>query len=89
MHKFLFYIKFIIFVYVKIVLYSTWYHHTETSELSKITKVQFCKYEHIVVKVIYEYMKVLIFIELNFSNFRPLSCFNVTIPDAVKYNLTS
>ena len=35
---------------VKIVLYSLWYHHTETSEWSKITKVtkitkiQFYKY---------------------------------------------
>ena len=29
---------------VKIVLYSIWYHHTETSEWSKITKIQFCKY---------------------------------------------
>jgi len=35
---------------VKIVLYSLWYHHSETSEWSKITKIQFCKYEHIVVK---------------------------------------
>ena len=34
----------------KIVLYSLWYHHTETSEWSKITKIQFYKYEHIVVK---------------------------------------
>ena len=40
----------------KIVLYSIWYHHTETSERSKITKIikitkiQFYKYEHIVVK---------------------------------------
>ena len=31
---------------VKIVLYSIWYHHTETSEWSKIAKIQFCKYEH-------------------------------------------
>jgi hypothetical protein len=37
---------------VKIVLYSLWYHHTETSEWSKITKVQFYKFEHIVVKFI-------------------------------------
>jgi len=37
----------------QIVLYSIWYHHTETSEWSKITKIQFYKYEHIVVKVIY------------------------------------
>ena len=39
---------------VKIVLYSLWYHHTETSEWSKITKttkIQFCKYEHIVAKL--------------------------------------
>ena len=41
---------------VKIVLYSLWYYHTETSEWSKITKitkvtkVQFYKYQHIVVK---------------------------------------
>jgi len=38
---------------VKIVLYSLWYHHTETSEwskITKITKIQFYKYEHIVVK---------------------------------------
>ena len=40
----------------KIVLYSLWYHHTETSEwskitkITKITKIQFYKYEHIVVK---------------------------------------
>jgi len=31
---------------VKIVLYSLWYHHTETSEWSKITEIQFYKYEH-------------------------------------------
>ena len=43
---------------VKIVLYSLWYHHTETSEwtkitkITKITKVQFYKYEHIVVKLL-------------------------------------
>ena len=68
---------------VKTVLYSLWYHHTETSEwskitkITKITKVQFYKYEHIV------------FIELYFSNFsyfgnfRPLTCFSVMIPEAV------
>ena len=45
----------------RIVLYSLWYHHTETSEWSKITKItkinkiQFCKYEHIVVKFVYEF----------------------------------
>ena len=35
---------------VKIVLYSIWYRHTETSEWTKITKTQFYKYEHKVVK---------------------------------------
>jgi hypothetical protein len=40
---------------VKIVLYSLWYHHTETSEWSKITKVQFYKYEHTVVKFVCEF----------------------------------
>jgi len=41
---------------VKIVLYSIWYHRTETSEWSKITKIQFHKYEHIVVKFMYEFL---------------------------------
>jgi len=40
---------------VRIVLYSLWYHHTETSEWSKITKIQFYKYEHIVVKFMCEF----------------------------------
>jgi len=41
---------------VKIVLYSIWYYHTETSEWSKITKIikiieiQFYKYEHMLTK---------------------------------------
>jgi len=59
MHKILFYNKFIICLYmfralsahhqeIKIVLYSLWYHRTETIEWSKITKIQFCKYEHVV-----------------------------------------
>jgi hypothetical protein len=79
MHKFFFYNKFIICIYVfralcahhqevKILFYSVWYHDTETSEWSKITKIKFYKYEHI---------------ELYFSNFRPLTCFSVMIPDAV------
>ena len=66
MHKFLFYNKFIICLHtfralcahhqeVKIVLYSIWYHHTETSEWSKITKIQLHKYENIVVKFTYEF----------------------------------
>ena len=44
----------------KIVVYSLWYHHTETSKwskitkITKITKIQFYKYEHIVVKVMCE-----------------------------------
>jgi len=53
MHKFLFYNKFIIFLYMfRTLLYSTCYCHTETSEWSKITKIQFYNYEHIVVKVL-------------------------------------
>ena len=32
---------------VKIVLYNLWYYHTEKTEWSKITKIQFYKYEHI------------------------------------------
>jgi len=69
---------------VKIALHSLWNQHTETSEWSKITKIQFYKYEQIVVKFkhkFYDYL--LIFIELFFSNFRPLTCFSVMIPEAV------
>ena len=62
---------------VKIVFYSSWYHHTETSELSKITNIY--KYEHIVVFIYFSNFSY-------FSNFRPLTCFSVMIPDAVKYN---
>jgi len=40
---------------VKIALHSLWYRHTETSEWSKITKIQFCKYEQIVVKFMCEF----------------------------------
>ena len=40
---------------VEIVLYSLWYQHTETSEWSKITKIQFYKYEHILVKLMCEF----------------------------------
>ena len=36
---------------VKIVLHSLWYHHAETREWFKITKIQFYKYEQIVVKI--------------------------------------
>jgi len=70
MHTILFYNKFIIFLYmfqalcahhqeVKIVLYNIWYHHTETSKWSKITKIQFYKYEHIVVKFMCEFSGVI------------------------------
>ena len=44
---------------VKIVLHSLWYHHTETSEWSKITKIQFYKYEQIVVKFMFEFFGVI------------------------------
>jgi hypothetical protein len=66
MHKFLFYNEFIVCLYmfralcahhqeVKILLYSIWYRHTGTSEWSKITKIQLYKYEHIVLKFLYEF----------------------------------
>ena len=51
---------------VKIALYSLWYHHTETSDWSKITKItksnkiQFYKYEHILVKFVCEFSGVII-----------------------------
>ena len=69
---------------VKIALHSLWHHHTETSEWSKITKIQFYKYEQIVVKFMCEFYYYLVtFTELYFSNFRPLACFSVMIPEAV------
>ena len=40
---------------VKIALYSLWYHHTETSVWCKIAKIQFYKYEQIVVKFMFEF----------------------------------
>jgi len=40
---------------VKIALHILWYHHTETSEWSKITKIQFYKYEQIVLKLMFEF----------------------------------
>jgi len=40
---------------VKIALHSLWYHHTETSEWSKITEIQLYKYEQIVVKFMCEF----------------------------------
>ena len=41
---------------VKIALHSLWHRHTETSEWSKITKIQFYKYEQIVIKFMYEFL---------------------------------
>ena len=55
-------------------------------KITKITKIQFYKYEHTVVKFNY---CVFILIELYFSNFsyfskfRPLTCFSLMIPAAV------
>ena len=40
---------------IKIVLCSIWCHHTETSEWSKITEIQFFKCEHLVVKFMNEF----------------------------------
>jgi len=43
---------------VKIALHSLWYHHTGTSEWSKITKIQFYKYEQIVIKFIVNFTTI-------------------------------
>ena len=73
----------------KIVLYSLWYHHTEKSEWSKITKIikiQFYNTKKFTHKFYYH---VLILIESYFnnfnyfSNFTPLTCFSVMIPETV------
>jgi len=79
MHKFLFYNKVIIFFYMfrallcsspggQIVLYSIWYRHTETSEWSKITKIQFYKYEHMAVKFMYEFFAYSVYSQEIYSN---------------------
>jgi len=47
---------------VKIALYSICYHPTETSEWSKIPKIQFYKHEHMVVKFMYEFFVWLLYI---------------------------
>jgi len=55
---------------VKIALHNLWYHHTETSEWSKITKTQFYKYEQIVVRlltIICSYLKNCILVILDHS----------------------
>jgi len=61
---------------------------TQTIEWSKIPKIQFYKYGHIAIKFMFEffgcdYCLYSIFIELYFSNFRPLTSFSVMIPYAV------
>ena len=43
---------------IKTALHSLWYHHTETSEWSKITKIQFYKCEQIVVELMCGYFRV-------------------------------
>jgi hypothetical protein len=94
MHKFLFYNKFIKCLYmfrallahhqeVKMVLYSIRYHHTETSEWSKITKIQFCKYEHIVVEVIYEFFGCNYCIFLHYNHVKK---YTVITPEEYIYN---
>jgi len=42
---------------VKIALHSLRYHHTETLEWSKITKIHFYKYEQIVVKFMCDFFR--------------------------------
>ena len=44
---------------VKVLLYSIWYRHTETSEWSKITKIHFYKYEHMLVKLFMNFSGVI------------------------------
>ena len=62
MHKFLFYNNFIIFLYMFRALSCSssggqiiWYRHTERSEWSKITKIQFYKFEYVVANVLHEF----------------------------------
>ena len=62
----------------QIVLYSIWYLHTETSEWSKITKIQFYKYDHVVVKVIYEFCGCIYCIFLHYKHV--MSCRGYVYP---------
>ena len=42
---------------VKIALHSPWYHRIEKSEWSKMTKIQFYKYEQIVITVYQQFIR--------------------------------
>jgi len=44
---------------VKIAVHNLWYRHTETCEWSEISKIQFYKYEQIVVKYMCEFSGVI------------------------------
>jgi len=67
----------------KIVLYKFWYHHSETSEWSKITKIEFYKYEHIVVKLTCEFFGCDYCVLRTYLciTYLPITCFSVMIPE--------
>ena len=67
---------------VKIALHSLWYHHTETSEWSKITKIQFYTYEQIVVKFMCEFFWCDYCVLLNYKHV--MSCRGYVYP-AIKH----
>ena len=56
---------------VKIVSHSIWHHHTETSEWSKVTKIQFYRYKHIVVKFMCEFFRCDYHIFLHYKHVTP------------------
>jgi len=63
---------------VKIALNSLWYYHTETSKWSKITKIQFYKYEQIVVKFVCEFFGCDYCVLLNYKH--AMSCRGYVYP---------
>jgi len=65
---------------VKIALHNLWYHHTETSEWSEITKVPFYKYEQIVVKFMCEFFGCDCCVLLTVNML--MSCIGYVYPDA-------
>ena len=64
---------------VKIVLYSLWYHHTETSEWSKITKIT-------KITKIYKYEHIFIYFS-NLSNFSNFSNVSVIVQTSVVFSI--
>jgi len=72
---------------LKLLKYNYINEHIVVKVIYELFECNYCIFQYTVIKsqeCMYNfYYYVFIFTELYFSNFRPLACFNVTIPDAV------